>query len=123
MLTTRDDSVLTLDLPSFECGAVVDSSLDISVTIGDKLIGDFEPVSITMVNTEELVIESPNDCVDEFTDLVILVVASDGVNEVIVEVGTLSKAFDCLPVTDEPIGVIPRPLFDVNEDTVTEINL
>lgn len=45
----------------------------------------------------------------------ILAVASDGVTEVIVEIGTLSKAFDCLPITDEPIGVIARPYFNVDD--------
>ena len=77
-------------------------------------------MNITLGDKAELIIESPNDCADEFTDLLMLAVVSDGETEVIVEIGTLSKAFDCLPNTDEPIGVIPRPYFDVNDDTVTK---
>ena len=35
IVSTQDTSTLTLELPSFHCGAVEESSLDVSITIGD----------------------------------------------------------------------------------------
>ena len=35
IVSTQDTSTLTLELPSFHCGAIEESSLYVSITIGD----------------------------------------------------------------------------------------